>query len=111
VESSVFWIKSDQNEFIFSLVNNEPYPMKVKITSPQHAISCKSSHGSTFGCGFDIFIADFSHMNHRSYSNFGRSYQHSTYASGSSKAQSILSGSYTLKVSKKFNNSVLEINF
>ncbi len=57
------------------------------------AIYCKSTHGPTFGGGFDIHISSDSNFNQTSYSKYGHTYKHADYTAGTEKAMSILAGS------------------
>ena len=59
----------------------------------------------TFGCGFDIFIANNAHTSMESCSNLGSTYKHSDYDLGTHEAKSFLAGSY------KFQLSEIEVYF
>ena len=49
---------SDPNAFLFSLVNKDDKPFKVKLTSNGHtAIYCNGTCGLIFGYGRDIYIS------------------------------------------------------
>ena len=85
---------SDPNAFLFSLVNNDDIPFKVKVSSNgQTAIECHSSFGPSFGRGHDIHISSDSNTNSSSHSKFGNTYKHPDYQYQSTEAQSILAGS------------------
>ena len=92
--------KRDRNAFLFSLVNQENHPIKIKVSQPQHAFICHPSYGPSFGRGSDIFIAPFSNTNAGSYSNLGSSYSHPQYSKGSAQAQNFLAGSFNFKMSE-----------
>jgi hypothetical protein len=87
----------DPKAFIFSLVNKENKPFKVMCTIGASAIYCKSTYGPTFGGGHNIHVSSDSNSNHTSYSNFGHTYKHADYQNGSTKANSILAGSFNFQ--------------
>ena len=96
-DSNNVW-RSDQNAFLFSLVNKNNKPFKAKISSNgQNAIYCKGIYGPTFGTGHDILISSNSNTNSSSFSNFGKTYKHPDYQLGSTEAQSILAGAYNFQ--------------
>ena len=102
-DSSNGW-HSDQNAFLYSLINKNNKPFKARVSSNgQNAIYCKGIYGPTFGGGHDIYISSNSNTNSRSYSNFGHTYKHPDYQYGSTEAQSILAGSF------KFQTVEIEI--
>ena len=79
------------NSFIFSLRNKEGLsPFKSKVNDPSVAIHRSSSHGPTFGYGWDIYIADNANSK-ASQANFGYSY---SVPSGVRDRQTILAGTY-----------------
>ncbi len=88
---------SNDNTFIFSLINKNNAPIKIKCTYPPYAIYNNPSYGPSFGGGHDLYISDSSNINTSSYSNLGSSYCHPLYASGSIDAQSFLAGSYNFQ--------------
>jgi hypothetical protein len=92
--------KFDQEAFLFSLINAERKPIKMKISKDreEYAIGFNSRLGPIFGAGYDIFISDNSMMNESSYSNLGHSYQHPKYKFGSNEAQVFLAGSHNFRV-------------
>ena len=94
--------KQDANAFIFSLVNQDKTPLKMKITQPQYTIFCHSSYGPIFGggSGHDILIASNSNSNTTSNSNLGQAYKHPQYAQGTPQSQSFLAGSYNFQVNE-----------
>ncbi len=61
------------------------------------AIFCHSVYGPTFGGGSDLYISSGSNSNQTSYSNFGNNYKHADYQYGTTKALSILAGSYNFQ--------------
>jgi len=90
--------KPDSKAFIFSLINKEKKPLKIKCSSNQ-GIRCNNSCGPIFGEN-DFVIADNSNTNYNSFSNFGHCYSHPDYEYKSDKANSFLAGSYKFKVSE-----------
>ncbi len=56
------------------------------------AINCNSICGPIFGGSHDILIASNSNANQKSFSAFGRSFNHTDYQYGSAKAQTMLAG-------------------
>ena len=95
---SNFRFKEDARAFIFSLVNRDKRPVKMKITEPQYAICCCLNYGPTFGAR-DIYIASDANANSKSWFNLGSSYAHPQYEFKSAQAQSFLAGSAYFKVS------------
>jgi hypothetical protein len=91
--------KADLNSFIFSLINKDNKPKKIKW-SENYGIFCFSLYGPTFGGGHDLHIANQSNTNSDSYSNLGYSYTHPDYAHGSNEAKSFLAGSFNFQVSE-----------
>jgi len=63
------------------------------------AIHCHYTCGPRFGnvTGYDLVISSDSNSNQTSYSNFGYSYKHADYQQGTTKAKSILAGSYNFQ--------------
>jgi hypothetical protein len=90
--------KADNSAFIFSLVNKDNQPVKMKIQVPQHAIYCHSSYGPTFGNGHSLYIADNSNSNTLSHSNLGQAYRHPLFACGSNEAKTFLAGTNGFQV-------------
>jgi hypothetical protein len=94
--------KADPKSFIFSLINNENKPLKIKV-SKNGCIGRSIFWGPIFGGNIvddcDIFINDKSNIN-LCHSNIGHSYTHPDYAYGSNEAKSFLVGSYQFKVSE-----------
>ena len=82
--TALFWdqssgYKTDNNAFIFSLVNLHNSPIKIACSPGQNAIYCSSGYGPTFGSGHDFHIADNSNSNQSSYSKLSTSYIHPNY--------------------------------
>jgi hypothetical protein len=93
--------KPDQNAFIFSLINKENTPLKIKCSHNQ-GILCNNTKGPIFGGSggnSDLVIENRSNINLSS-SNLGHYYIHPDYAYGSVKAQSFLAGSFQFQVSE-----------
>ena len=96
--------KYDANAFIFSLVNDDQRPVKMKINqNNQKAIRSNRFFGLIFGGGHDLYIFSDSNTNTTSYSNLGFTYQHPNYQYKSAQAKSFLAGSY------KFSTSEIEV--
>ena len=100
--TSVSWdsrnnFKEDVNAFIFSLVNTDNNPIKMKVSDPDCAICCDSSYGPTFGC--DIIIAANSNTNEKSFTDLGSCYTHPQYEKGTDEIYCFLAGSHAFKVS------------
>jgi hypothetical protein len=89
---------ADPNSFIFSLINKENRPLKMKW-SQKEGICCYKRYGPTFGA-YDFYIADKSNTNTNSYSNLGHSFTHPDYFYGSNEARSFLAGSFSFKVNE-----------
>jgi len=96
--NSIGGYKADPNSFIFSLINKDNKPIKIKW-SQNYGIFCHNSYGPTFG-GTDLIIADKSNTNLDSSSYLGRSYTHPDYAYGSNEAKSFLAGSNKFQISE-----------
>ena len=92
--------KIDLSAFIFSLINKQNKPLKMKCPECQNTIYCHIGYGPTFGGGHDFHISDNSNTNTNSYSNLGHSYSHPDYAAGSNEAKSFLAGSNNFQVSE-----------
>ena len=94
---SISGYKTDCSAFIFSLVNKDQKPLKMRVSKPESAIYCCSSYGPLFG-GYDIYIANRSDSNTDSYPNLGHSYSHPQYAYLSVQAQHFLAGASNFQV-------------
>ena len=84
--------KQDYNSFIFSLINKENTPMKMKARD-QYAILCHSDYHITFGL-FSFQIATNSNASSESWSNLGKTFAHPTYQHDSNAAKTFLAGSH-----------------
>jgi hypothetical protein len=94
--------KSDSNAFLFSLINKENRPLKMKCSSNQGGIRCNNTCGPIFGgkAGYsDIWIGNLSNLSPVNHSYLGHYYTHSDYKYGSNKACSLLAGSFRFEVS------------
>jgi hypothetical protein len=94
-------MKSDLNSFIFSLINKENKPIKLKCLNAEKAIYGGTDYGPAFGYGPVIRIHNNSNMNTNSWSNLGVTgsvYKHPEYAENSAEAKSFLAGSEKFKV-------------
>jgi len=91
--------KYDPNAFIFSLINKENKPLKMKCIQPDTAIYCSTRYGPYFGVS-DLEINDNSNVNIESYANLGYSYEHPDYEYRSDEADSFLAGSNYFQVSE-----------
>lgn len=86
---------SDKSAFIFSLVNRDRKPFKVKTKENSTcAIYCDAAWGPSFGGGSDLAICGNSNTIQKSYSDFSLTYKHPGYAYETNAARSILAGSY-----------------
>lgn len=96
--------KSDPNAFIFSLVNREKNPIKMKIipTKENFAIRCNPNYGPIFGSGIgnDFAICSDSNLNAISYSNLGICYKHPNYKAETNEAKSFLAGSFRFQITE-----------
>jgi hypothetical protein len=101
--------KQDNNAFIFSLVNKDNKPIKMKQTNPASAIFPYSSYHITFGAGHDFKTATNSNTSGESYSELGYTYKHPTYQYQSKEAKNFLAGLYQFYTSEKFYTSEIEV--
>lgn len=92
--------KADPNAFVFSLVNGEKRPIRIRIGDGQesYAIYCDPSRGPVFGNGYDICISDNFNENDLSATYFGCTYVLPNYKSGSNEALNLLAGSFQFQV-------------
>ena len=113
-----FKSKSDPNAFLFSLVNkdNRPLKMKVRLDQIRYAVHFNSTYGPIFGGNSsDIEINDYCDVNSLSHSDLGCSYSHPQYPRGSNEAKTFLAGSHNFQVSeievylKKHKNKFFEV--
>jgi hypothetical protein len=91
--------KTDNHAFIFSLVNKDNSPIKMKVKASEKAIGCASFHGPESG-KLDIFIDKDSNSNEKSLSDLGQSYQHPKYQPGTNESHNFLAGSRKFKVAE-----------
>jgi len=96
--------QSDSDAFLFSLINQYNYPVKLNLKNPvglysSNAVYASTGYGPTFGNGNDLYIADQSYLNLNSRSQLGSAYQlpFSNMTYGSTAAQSFLAGSYNFQ--------------
>jgi hypothetical protein len=89
--------KADPNAFLFSLINQDSEPLKMKCISSDEAIYCSTKYGPNFG-NMDIKISSESNENTQSCSNIGYSYEHPDYNYDSNEAQLFLAGSNEFQV-------------
>ena len=92
----------DTKAFIFSLINQDNRPLKIKC-SPNNGIRCNKDWGPMFGGkkgNSDIVIADASNLNSESFSHFGHYFKHPDYVFRSNKANSFLAGSHKFRVAE-----------
>ena len=97
--SSLYKHREDPTAFIFSLVNNDNKPIKMRVTDPMYAIYCEPSYGPTFGWN-DISIAENPRTSKDSCSNLGFYYSHPMYEKETPQAQSFLAGAFKFRVSE-----------
>jgi hypothetical protein len=103
----------DEKAFIFSLINNDNKPLKIKVSKPSSAIHCRSHFGPVFGGSFinekgketlrgDLRIGgkvcSVTGMVEDSYSYLGENYKHPLYEFGTSEANAFLAGSWRFKI-------------
>jgi hypothetical protein len=92
--------KSDPNSFIFSLINKENKPVKIKADPVlrQYAIRCNPELGPTFG--EDIYIGYHSYTTMNRYSNLGFYYKYTQNKYRTNEAQTFLAGSYEFQLNE-----------
>ena len=103
--SSAIWeendqYKSDPKAFIFSLVNKDNKPIKMKCQNANNSIYCSSTSCAVFGGGHDLYISNNSNVNTTSYSNLGHSYEHPKHKYDTIEASSFLAGYFNFKVNE-----------
>jgi hypothetical protein len=95
--------KADRNAFIFSLINLENKPLKIKWLK-NNAIGCFRNHGPIFGGGFsnkcDLRISFQSNTIGSGFSNLGHSFPHPNYVYDSNEAKTFLAGAHEFQVSE-----------
>jgi hypothetical protein len=95
--------KTDDNSYIFSLINKDNKPLKLKCPDATRALFCSRIYGPIFGVATAILIFDNSNMNSNSSSKLGITgsiYKHPYYDDDSLEAKSFLAGSEYFKVSE-----------
>jgi hypothetical protein len=95
--------KTDNNSYIFSLINKDNKPLKLKCSDASKAVYCSTDYGPIFGLGPGIRISNNSNQNKKSISNLGITsgvYKHPYYADDSLEAKSFLAGSQYFKISE-----------
>ena len=88
----------DKNSFIFSLINKDNKPLKMKCSTPEYAVygnPCPWIQG--YGSGTDLALCSNSNVNNFSQSNLGFSYIHPSYAKASTHSNEFLAGSFNFK--------------
>ena len=113
--TNVAWTKHaniyypNQNAFLFSLVNKDNEPIKIKIGINMNFISLQGSFdrmSSSNHCGplfgrfpkYDLIIADNCNLNSNSWSDLSDSFMHPRYGPGSNEAKSFLAGTCQFQV-------------
>jgi hypothetical protein len=94
-------LKTDSNSYIFSLINKDNKPLKLKCPDALEAIWCASAYGPIFGYGAAIRICNNSNQNKVSDSFLGDNncvYKHPLYSDNSLNAKFFLAGSHSFKV-------------
>ena len=93
--------KFDLDSFIFSLVNRQNKPIKIKydnVSSPNTSIMSNPSMGPQFGNSFALRIANNPNVNQLSDSNLGNNFKHPQYDYDSDEAKCFLAGSPNFQV-------------
>ena len=98
--SSLTMYKTDAHAFLISLVNEAQCPVKIRCSSPQHAVRCEASTGPAFGAGADLLICDRSNENALSLSSLGCSYRNAQFAFESKEGSRLLAGAYKFQISE-----------
>jgi len=92
---------TDDNSYIFSLINKDNKPLKLKCPDASKAIYCSSKYGPVFGYGAGIRILNNSNQIPGNFSYLGCTscvYKHPYYADNSIEANSFLAGSHSFKL-------------
>jgi hypothetical protein len=102
--ASIPWVNSggyrdDPDAFLFSLINRDHEPVKLRQFKCGQSIFCDPAFGPVFG-GCDLKIANNAHLTDSGYSYLGSSYAHPRYAYGSAEAKSFLAGSHTFQINE-----------
>ena len=91
--------KTDPHAFLFSLLNKDNQPCKMKTSNPNNSIFCDPSYGPVFGAGHDILIANNANANANNTSSLGSTYKldKDPYTI---QRESFLAGSYYFQLSE-----------
>ena len=92
--------KRDCQAFVFSLINRESQPCKMRSLDASHSIFCSAWSGPTFGADFSIYIANKANKIDNCSSNLGKTYRHGKYVYNSDEARAFLAGSYHFQLSE-----------
>ena len=93
--------KLDLNAFIFSLVNADKKPLKIKydnIPNPNNTIYCSATYGPYFGNAPSFSIASNANANSTSASSLGANFKHPEYEFNSNEAKQFLAGSNNFQI-------------
>ena len=91
---------TDKNSFLFSLINKENKPLKMKCSLPDKAAIGSVSFIQVYGhspTGTSLALFADSNQNTSSQSDLGDVFKHPTYSHGSAEAQGFLAGSKNFK--------------
>ena len=88
----------DANAYLFSLINKESNPLKIKFSVPEKAaVGSMEDRIQSYGKpklledgGYDLLLSESSNVNAFSYSDLGNIYVHPDYARGSNQAREFL---------------------
>ena len=92
--------KRDSQAFVFSLINRESKPCKMRTLDASHSIFCSTWSGPTFGADFSIYIANKANKIDYCSSNLGKTYRHVKYVYNSDESRAFLAGSYHFQLSE-----------
>ena len=92
-------LKEDQYAFIFSLLNAQHKPVKIKCTETSDAIFCNAKYGPSFGNN-DFRIYDMSNKDKQSVSSIGYTYCDPMYEYSSDVAMTLLANSNRFRTSE-----------
>ena len=89
---------NDENAYLFSLINKDNNPLKMKCSFPENAaVGPRDTYIQCYGGGFgDLPLSADSNVDD-SFLNLGYSYEHPEYAYGSTEANEFLAGSEYFK--------------
>jgi protein sidekick len=91
--------KTDPSAFIFSLVNKENVPIKMRVKDAKFAIWCFSTRLPIFGEN-DFNIAPGANSNELSHSHLGKFYKHPIHGRRTSQSNCFLAGTADFRVSE-----------